>query len=441
MTIPRSPDGPRPEDVPPAPSLAAGPYCTDYSLTRRGLLRRAAASAGVAAGTSIFGTTVLQTTYAPAAHAAASDNVLVALSLRGGADMLSLVVPHGDVGYYKARPTIAVPASSLIKRDGMFGLHPALAPLGGMWDRKQLAAVTAVGLPVPNRSHFEAMEEIEDADPGDGIRSGWLNRTLGLTTSTSPSEGVHLGSGMLPTSLHGSQPALAIGKVDALALKGPGGADRSRALAQVWSGVPGDLGSAARSALTTSAQFAPVTRRGYTPGPGARYPDGDLGDSLKEAARLIKAGVGVRAITVDHGSWDMHAQLGRVGDSHATGMHAMAAGLAAGLAAFFTDLGSHAARVTLVTVTEFGRRVAENGSRGLDHGWGNAMFVMGAGVRGGRYYGSWPGLGRSSLVEGDLAVTTDYRSVLAEVLRARFDASTARVFPGLVPEAVGVMTS
>ena len=116
-----------------------------------------------------------------------------------------------------------------------------------------------------------------------------------------------------------------------------------------------------------------------------------------------------------------------------------ASGLAQALAAFYADLGAHADRVTLVTLTEFGRRVAENGSRGLDHGWGNTMLLMGAGVRGGRYYGTWPGLGAANLTDGDLAVTTDYRSVLAEVLAARFNASAAQVFPGLQPEAVGVM--
>lgn len=412
--------------------------CSDYAATttsRRSFLRGLAA----ASGATMFGSAFLQTTFATPAEAATNANVLVALSLRGGADMLSLVVPHGDPGYAAARPTIRVPTASLIKRDAMFGLHPALAPLAGMWDAGQLAAVTAVGLAVPNRSHFDAMEQVEDANPGDASRSGWLNRTLGLDATASPSEGVHLGSGMLPTTLYGAQPALAIGEVDSVRLNGPTGAARSRALRQVWAGTGGDLGSSARSALATAEQFKDVTGRAYTPMTGVRYPDSDLGDALKEAARLIKAGLGVRAITVDYGSWDMHANLGQVGDARAASMHGMASGLAQALAAFFADLGADAGRVTLVTLTEFGRRVAENGSRGLDHGWGNAMLLMGAGVRGGRYYGTWPGLGPANLTDGDLAVTTDYRSVLAEVLGARFDASPAQVFPGLQAETVGVM--
>ena len=412
--------------------------CRDYAVaatSRRGFLRGLAA----ASGATMFGSAFVQTTFAPPAEAAVNSNVIVALSLRGGADMLSLVVPHGDPGYYRARPTIAVPAGSLLKADAMFGLHPALAPLGALWDRQQLAAVTAVGLAVPNRSHFGAMEEIEDANPGDAARSGWLNRTLGLDATRSPSEGVHVGSGMLPTALYGEQPALAIGEVDAIRLNGPSGAARAEALNQVWAKTGGDLGNAARSALSTSRQFNGVTGRAYVPATGVRYPDSDLSDALKESARLIKAGLGVRAITVDYGSWDMHAGLGEVGDTRPASMHAMATGLAQALAAFYADLGTLADRVTLVTLTEFGRRVAENGSRGLDHGWGNTMLLMGAGVRGGRYYGTWPGLGAANLTDGDLAVTTDYRSVLAEVLAARFNVSAAQVFPGLQPEAIGVM--
>ena len=150
-----------------------GPHecCSDYAVSttsRRSFLRGLTA----ASGATMFGSAFLQTTFATPAEAATNPNVLVALSLRGGADMLSLVVPHGDPGYAAARPTIKVPTASLIKRDAMFGLHPALSPLAGLWDTKRMAAVTAVGLAVPNRSHFEAMEEVEDANPGDASRSG-----------------------------------------------------------------------------------------------------------------------------------------------------------------------------------------------------------------------------------------------------------------------------
>lgn len=417
-----------------------GGCCSEYASTRRGFLRNLTAAAGATAGATMFGSAFLQTTFSSPAEAATGGNVLVVLSLRGGADMLSLVVPHADAGYYRARPNLAVPRPSLICRDDMFGLHPALAPLTGMWERRQLAAVTAVGLPVPNRSHFDAMERVEDANPGDRERTGWLNRMIGLDGSASPTQGTHVGSGMVPTSLYGREAALATASIDQISLAGPSGAARAEALRQVWSGTGGDLGRSARSALDTARRFKGVAGTGYRPANGASYPDGDLGDALKESARLVKAGLGVKAITVDYGSWDMHANLGQVGSANPTSMHEMADGLAKGLNAFFTDLGAAAGRVTLVTLTEFGRRVAENGSRGLDHGWGNAMLVMGGGVRGGRYYGSWPGLGSAALSDGDLAVTTDYRSVLAEVLRKRFNASIATVFPGFQPENVGVMS-
>jgi uncharacterized protein (DUF1501 family) len=434
----------------PAPSAAPTPAvttpsadhgcCTEYAATRRSFLRTLTG----AAGATMFGSAFLQTTFASPAEAATGGNVLVVLSLRGGADMLSLVVPHGDPGYYDARPTLAIPKGGLIGPKGMFGLHPALWPLKGMWERKQLAAVTAVGLPVPNRSHFDAMERVEDANPGDGTRTGWLNRMIGLDDSKAPTQGTHIGSGMIPTSLYGVQPALATPSLDQIALTGPSGSARADALRQVWAGTGGDLGRAARSALDTARRFRTVAGAGYRPANGASYPASDLGDALKEAARLIKAGLGVKAITVDYGSWDMHANLGRVGSASPTSMHEMTSGLAHGLKAFFTDLGAATGRVTLVTLTEFGRRVSENGSGGLDHGWGNAMLVMGGGVRGGEYYGKWPGLGPTELRDGDLAVTTDYRSVLAEVLRKRFNASIPTVFPGLSTsrlhdETVGVM--
>ncbi len=276
-----------------------------------------------------------------------------------------------------------------------------------------------------------------------GPAVGWLNRTLGLDTSTAPQQGVHLGSGMVPTALYGRSPTLAVSDVDATDLNGPTGVhrrDRAAALAQMWSRTGGDLGTSARSALRVAREFEGVAGRASRPENGASYPVGDLGDALQDAARLIRADLGVRALTVDYGSWDMHAGLGTVGSKGPSTLHVKTAELAHALHAFYTDLGTLGAqRVTLVTISEFGRRVAENGSRGLDHGWGSTMLVMGAGVKGGRYLGRWPGLGSGRLTDGDLAVTTDYRSVLSEVLTRRFDVSTSQVFPGFAPEAVGVL--
>jgi uncharacterized protein (DUF1501 family) len=174
-----------------------------------------------------------------------------------------------------------------------------------------------------------------------------------------------------------------------------------------------------------------------TPQNGASYPSGGLGIALAETAMLVRANLGVRVVTIDFGSWDMHTSMGSVSSGQ---MRNKIDEMARALAAFFTDLGTAGDRVTLVTLSEFGRRVEENGANGLDHGYGNCVLALGAGVRGGRYYGRWPGLGNASLVSGDLAVTTDYRSVLSEIVATRFpEASTSQLFPSFTPEPLGLM--
>ncbi|MBA2558659.1 MAG: DUF1501 domain-containing protein [Propionibacteriales bacterium] len=411
--------------------------CPDYRSTRRNFLRNVSLASGGTVAATMFGDTFRQTAYG-----ATNANVVVVLSLRGGADFLSMVVPHGDSAYYRARPHIAVPRSSLICADNDFGLHPAFAPLKSMWTSNQMGVVLATGLPVPNRSHFDAIEEIEDAAPGSELRSGWINRLIGLQPGLSPLEGVSVGSGLLPTSMVGPQATLAATSTDAIDLSGGSTPKaqraRRRALSQVWAKSQSPLGLGARSTLSTTAALRSTLSHGYTPANGAKYPTSSLGDALSDTARLVKASVGVEVVTLDFGGWDMHSDLGTL-ESGSLSMNGMVTGLAKALAAFFQDLGSTGSRVTLVTVTEFGRRVAENGARGLDHGWANSTLVLGGGVRGGRYHGRWPGLSDAQLGDGDLAVTTDYRSVLSEILDRRFGVSTSTVFPDFRPEPVGVM--
>ena len=423
--------------------------CAAYEQTAR-MHRRAflsAAAAGGTLGTTVFGDVVRQVTFADRSEAAeaapvAGQNVLVVVSLRGGIDGLGLVVPHGDPAYYRARPRIAVPRGSLLARDAMFGLHPELGPLLPYWRAGLVAAVHAVGLPMPNRSHFDAMEKIEDADPGSPERRGWVNRMVGLDDSQRATEAVHVNSTMTPTMLAGPAPTLSTQGLDKLRISGTDrmAAERYRSLSTSFSGSQGPLGDAARSALQVSRTYAGVLGRPYRPANGAVYPRGypgkNLGDALKDTAQLIKAGVGARVVSLDFGSWDMHADYGYV---NAGAMRNMVRGLGLGLAAFLRDLGTTRQRVTVVTISEFGRRVAENGNRGLDHGWGNVMLLMGAGVRGGRYYARWPGLGAGRLVDGDLRVTTDYRQVLGEVVNRRFGRSVTAVFPGLSYRRLGVM--
>ncbi len=417
--------------------------CPDYSAassSRRSFLRNALAVTGGTVATSLFGDTFRQAAYGQQA----GGSVMVVLSLRGGADGLSLVVPHGDHHYYAQRPRIAVPKRALLFKDPMFGLHPEFKPLSPLWKQNKFAVVHAVGLPQPNRSHFSAIEEIEDADLGSAARVGWINRLVGLDAQRNALQAVSVGSGVMPTSLYGNQPTISIEGVDSVTLSGAQlqastRRARRRALDQVWGGSRTPLGRGARASLSTTSALSATLSHGYHPAHGAAYPAGSLGDAMKDTARLIKARVGVEVVTLDYGSWDMHSKLGTVQVGGAESMRGMVGTLSKALAAFFKDLGTVGNRVTLVTLTEFGRRLKENGSGGLDHGWANATLVMGAGVRGGRYHGSWPGLANAALDDGDLAVTTDYRSILSEIMLKRFNVTSGQVFPDFTPKHVGVM--
>ncbi|HET8959211.1 DUF1501 domain-containing protein [Nocardioides sp.] len=407
--------------------------CAEYAaLTRRGLLLGTAALAG---SSTMIGSAVVR---ASAATTVSARSVMVVLSLRGAADGMSLVVPHGDPVYYSARPRLAIPADRLLARDAMFGLHPALAPLLPLWSSGRLAAVHATGLPAPNRSHFAAMEEVEDADPGSTVRSGWLNRLIGLDDRTSPLQAISVGGGVPPASLYGPADYLSARDVRSVSIPAGDASDtegwrRVRSLHRLWDGQSTPIGRAMRATLRSVAEFEPARSTSPTPAHGATYPSGDLGRALAEVARIIRGDVGVEVLTVDQGDWDHHSGLGTADRGR---MLRNAGELAASVAAFFTDLGPLADKVTLVALSEFGRRVVENANEGLDHGYGNAMLLMGAGVVGG-YHGRWPGLVADH--DADLQVTTDYRSVLSEVVSSRFAASPAAVFPGFVREPVGVM--
>ena len=419
--------------------------CEDYAraagMSRRRFVAGVAAAGGATVATSMFGDALRQTSYG----ATRGGNVLVVVSLRGGIDGLGMVVPHGDPGYYAARPKIALPRNSLIAQDEMFGLHPSMAPLEWMWTGGELAAVQAVGLAVPNRSHFLAMEEVEDADPTSSVRRGWVNRMIGLDASAvaDPYEAVNLGNPITPTALVGPSPVLStdtLASISLAAATGKYAARRKTQLSTVWGSAPGPLGAAARSALTTVKQLSPVVTASYKPSVSypTTWPATGLSEALQDTAKLVKADVGTEVVTIDYGSWDMHSDYGTTEYGN---MQNMVGGFARTVSAFMRDLGPLRSRVTLVTISEFGRRVAENGNRGLDHGWGNMMLLMGGGVQGGRYYGRWPGLGFGKLQDGDLEVTTDYRNVLGEVVASRFPGRSATsVFPGLTYRPTGVMT-
>jgi len=407
------------------------------SLTRRGLLGRTLV-AGAAAGLTGLAGEGLSTNLAFAAESYAGDT-LVVLSLRGGFDGLSAIAPIGDPDYYKARPTIALPKSQAIAGDGAFGLHPALAPLLPMWKGGNLAAVHAVGQPDPSRSHFAAMEEMERAAAGTSLRTGWLDRMLGMTGATGPLAGVSIGNAMPARLFGGPATDVSMGSVDSFTLAGESAKrPMAAALRKMYAGAPDLLAAPAKAADAALTATTAVRAAAYPPANGAVYPATPLGGALKDIARLVKAKVGLAAAAVDSGDWDMHEGLGTAVKGQR--MYDNLAGTASALAAFAADLGPDGmARVTLVTVSEFGRRVQENASRGVDHGHGNAMLLMGGGIRGGKVYANWPSLAPGALVAGDLAATTDYRAVIGEILRKRCGfGALDTVFPTVAPSSFGL---
>jgi uncharacterized protein (DUF1501 family) len=411
--------------------------CGDFRTSRRRVLAGMGAVAGAAVTSSMIGGAFREVAYGATT---ANPNVLVVLSLRGGADGLSLVVPHGDPGYRAARPDIAVPTDRLLARGDFFGLHPKLAPLAPLWQARTFGAVHAVGLPQPDRSHFSAMEVVEDADPGSSERRGWINRLVGAMGTPDPAEAVQLGGSLIPTSLHGPAPVLGMNSLADLTFVG-GADDTPQSIAStraLWQGRTGSLAQGVASAVETVQRFGNLASVEPTPRNGAVYPGSSLGTVLKNTAQLIRSRIGARVITIDQGDWDMHVGLGTAdwGD-----MQHNAHDLATSLAAFMTDLDTLTSQVTVVTISEFGRRVEQNGAGGLDHGYGNCMLLLGGGVSGGAVHGEWPGLGTAKLIDGDLRVTRDYRSVFAEIVRTRFpEVSVPAVFPDLIPETIGAMT-
>ena len=401
-------------------------------MSRRRLLATASAAGVGIAGAQLFGDSVRQLSFGNAP----GGNVVVVLSLRGGSDGLSLVVPRGadNDRLMAARPDLGIPQGRLIGGDARFGLHPALAPLLPMWQAGTFGAVHAVGLPAPNRSHFSAMEEVEDADPQSSKRTGWINRVVGLTRAQ-PHDAIQLGDNLLPTSMIGPAPALSAYSLSNFEFPslGRGDAQTLASVKRMWSGQKGPMGRAVRLAVDATQKLKPVVNADL---PLAAYPTGPLQKVLASTATLIKADIGTRMVTIDYGDWDMHSGQGSVDGGW---MSEHTGHLASSLAAFFADLGTVSSRVTVVTISEFGRRVEQNGS-GTDHGHGNAMLLLGAGVKGGQVAGKWPGL--ASLNDGDLNIAQDYRSVLWEVTARRFpelSGGRAKVFPGFNPEKIGIM--
>lgn len=384
--------------------------------------------------TALTATTLGGARVAFAAPGEATGNVLVVLSLRGGMDGLGVVVPTGDPALADARQAIGIPRSRLTQLDSMFGLHPAMAPLVPLWRSNKLAMVHAIGMEAPNRSHFSAMDEMERAAPGSSLRTGWLDRMMGQVPASTFTV-TSVGSSSLPRSMAGPNAEFGMTTLNGVTLAFGEDATPLAAWKEALEAVNADASPLVATPMT-SALDAVGSLRGV-PAAGAGYPDASPAPALKDLARLIKADLGVTAAAIDFGNWDMHENQG---SSESGWMYDQLTKMSQALAAFAADLGTLFDKVTVVTLSEFGRRVKENGTGGTDHGYGNVSFVLGGGVKGGKVYGRWPGLAAANLVSGDLAVTTDYRQLIGEVLTKRCGVgSLGEVFPGVKAAPLGLL--
>ncbi|HME96620.1 MAG TPA: DUF1501 domain-containing protein [Methylomirabilota bacterium] len=366
--------------------------------------------------------------------------ILIAIFQRGAVDGLSMIVPHGDPDYYAARGGIAIArpagggADTTIDLDGFFGLHPALAPLKPLWDGRRLAIVHACGSPDVTRSHFDAQDYMESGTPGvKSTADGWLARGLAAMPArevASPFRAVSLGPA-LPRALRGDVGAVAMNSVADFDVKEApvvmGGAGARQGFESLYEqGVRDLLYGTGRETFDAVQMLKAAAPHRLAPAHGAVYPRGRLGESLRQIAQLIRADVGLEVAFADVGGWDTHAGQGNERGQLAFRLK----DFAAGLAALDRDLGPRMSDVVVLTMSEFGRTVRENGNRGTDHGHATAMLVLGGPVKGGRVYGRWPGLRREQLYEGrDLAVTTDFRSLFTEVAVKHLGAPPEPLFP------------
>jgi uncharacterized protein (DUF1501 family) len=394
------------------------------ALTRRYFLKSGGvALASFATAPSFLVRTALAQTNA---GSAADRPILIAIFQRGAADGISMVVPFGDKYYTSARSQIAIPEPARIgderalDLDGFFALHPSLDSLKQIYDDGHLAVVHAVGSPDNTRSHFDAQDYMESGTPGNkSVSDGWLNRYLQTTpaTNATPFRAVALNATM-PRALAGAAPSVAMQRVADFGIRGGAATPQ---IEEMFADLYKETFDAVKMLRTTNPQQ-------YTPAPGVQYSNSPFGQTLQQIAQLVKSKVGLQVAFADIGGWDTHANQGAVRGQLANRLK----DFGDGIAALYRDLGDRMSNVVIITMTEFGRAVRQNGSGGTDHGHASSLFVAGGPVKGGTVYGKWPGLAPEQLHEGrDLALTTDFRSVFSDVLTAHMGAKDiSRVFPG-----------
>jgi uncharacterized protein (DUF1501 family) len=363
---------------------------------------------------------------------------LVAIFQRGAVDGLNMIVPFGESNYYDLRPSIAIAKpggtsqETAVDLNGFFGLHPSMSSLKPLWDSKRLAIVHASGSPDNTRSHFDAQDYMESATPGvKSTSDGWLNRYLQSKKDDqqSPFRAISL-TQQMPRALQGKAQVVAMSNLANFAIRaGKSSASVQGGFEAIYSRNKNEmLGETGRETFEAINYLKNANPAQYKPENGAQYPQGPFGNSLLQIAQLIKAGVGLEIAFTDIGGWDTHVNQGNVRGQLANRLQ----DFSSAIAAFHQDLGQRMDDVVVLTMSEFGRTVRENGNRGTDHGHANAMLVLGNSVRGGQVYGKWPGLESDQLYEGrDLALTTDFRDVFGEVAARHLGTVNLKtVFPG-----------
>jgi len=362
--------------------------------------------------------------------------ILITIFQRGAVDGLNVVVPHGESEYYNLRPTIAIgkpnQTDGATNLDGFFGLHPSLKPLEKFWQSKQMAIVHSVGSPDNTRSHFDAQDYMESGTPGvKATRDGWLNRILQSNNKkdASPFQAVAL-TGQVPRSLMGRAPTVAMTNLADFAINA---GVYTKSVQGGFEGIYDQLNSKDSLGETGKETFEAVNflKRAnpsqYKSENGAQYPNSALGRSLLQIAQLIKANVGLEVAFAESGGWDTHSNQGNSRGQLAN----LLRDFGQSIAALAVDLGVKMDDVVILTMSEFGRTARQNGTNGTDHGHGNQMLILGNSVKGGKVYGDWKGLGESQLNEGrDLAVTTDFRDVFAEIADKHLgNGNFTKIFP------------
>ena len=371
-------------------------------------------------------------------------NILITVFLSGGADGLNIVAPVGEGNYYDLRPTLALnePGTGVdasLDLDGFYAMHPAMSKLYNRFGNGELAVVQATGLPSDSHSHFDSQRLMQRGISAEqGIYDGWLNRHLALQEGQ---DSVFHAIGLdnsLPLELAGAYPAVSMNSIADFGLNaGPRLALQLESALSALYTQDSLLDLEAAKALAATAELRLADPAQYETQNGASYPDTVFGQHFRELGQLLRADLGLKTASLALGGWDHHA-------NQPDDLSALLGELSDTLDAFATDMGVEMSRITVVTMSEFGRRAYENASAGFDHGYGGFMLALGGGVLGGEVYGEWPGLAPKQLVfSGDLDITTDYRTVLAELLGKRFaEPDLATVFPDLPPaQELGLFVS